>query len=280
MTKTAPKLYQQTLTAATTLTKQDWLELWRRRELLFVLVRRDLQVRYKNTALGILWVILQPLLASLIFTFIFSQVLRFGTDQPNYLVSTFLGFALWQFFSTSLTQAAGSVYEQIAIVKKIYFPRVYLPLTIIIRAFFDFCISFLLLLVLMLTQGVSFTAASLFFFLTTALVLAVFTSGLSFIFASLNARFRDFRHLTPFIVQIWFYATPVFYPASLLQNTPLAFLNYLNPLALILDAIRQAIFSHSYAWGTLAIFFLLSLLLFLLGFYIFKKMETLVVDWT
>lgn len=272
--------YQQHLTSSKNLTWSDWRELWLRRELLTVLVRRDLQVRYKNTTLGVLWVILQPLLSTVIFTLIFARLLKFGNNQDNYLVSTFIGFIFWQFFSGSLSQAATTIYEQISMVKKIYFPRLYLPLTVVLRAFFDFGVSALLLIVVIFFTHSQFQLLGIFAFILVALIFLIFTSGLSFIFAALNARYRDFRHLTPFILQLWFYATPVFYPANLLAATPLAWLNQLNPIAQGLQLVRNAIFQNVISWSNLSVLFVASIFCWGFGFWIFKKMETTIVDWT
>ena len=272
--------YQQHLTSSKNLTWGDWRELWLRRELLAVLVRRDLQVRYKNTTLGVLWVILQPLLSTVIFTLIFARLLKFGNNQDNYLVSTFTGFIFWQFFSGSLSQAATTIYEQISMVKKIYFPRLYLPLTVVLRAFFDFGVSALLLIAVIFFTHSQFQLLGLLAFILVALVFLIFTSGLSFIFAAFNARYRDFRHLTPFILQLWFYATPIFYPANLLTSTPLAWLNQLNPIAQGLQLVRNAIFQNVISWSNLCVLFIVSIFCWGFGFWIFKKMETTIVDWT
>lgn len=272
--------YQQHLTSSKNLTWSDWRELWLRRELLTVLVRRDLQVRYKNTTLGVLWVILQPLLSTVIFTLIFARLLKFGNNQDNYLVSTFIGFIFWQFFSGSLSQAATTIYEQISMVKKIYFPRLYLPLTVVLRAFFDFGVSALLLVAAIFFTHSQFQLLGMLAFILVALVFLIFTSGLSFIFAAFNARYRDFRHLTPFILQLWFYATPVFYPANLLAATPLAWLNQLNPIAQGLQLVRNAIFQNVISWSNLSVLFVASIFCWGFGFWIFKKMETTIVDWT
>ncbi len=273
--------YQQIINSANHLDWYDWQELWRRRELLAVLVKRDLKVRYKNTTLGVVWVVLQPLLSTIIFTFVFARLLQTGAaNQNNYLISTFIGFTFWQFFSGSLNQAASSIYEQIGIVKKIYFPRLYLPLTVVLRSFFDFCIGSIFLALLMLVTHTPFTGLGFFTFWLVAFTLVIFTSGCSFIFSALNARFRDFRHLTTFILQIWLYATPVFYPASFLENTPLAFLNFCNPLAQFLQLVRQAVFENTFSLPTFALLFFSSLLIWYFGFWLFKKMETIIVDWT
>lgn len=271
--------YHKIIQAENGIASNDWRELWQRRELLRVLVRRDLQVRYKNTALGVLWVILQPLLATLIFTLVFAKVLRFGGSGDNYLISTMIGFVFWQFFSGSLQAATASIYEQIALVKKIYFPRLYLPLTIILRGLFDFSISAILLLLMIIFNKISLSVIGLTAFILVTLAMTIFTSGLSFIFASLNARYRDFRHLAPFVVQLWLYATPVFYPPEILTGK-LAALLQINPVAVFLNLVRQAVFTQNFAWPVYLIWLLISIVVWWIGFLVFKKMETEIVDWT
>ncbi len=271
--------YKQVIKADTGINVADWQELWKKRELLWVLVRRDLRVRYKNTFLGIFWIILPPLLNTLIFVLVFSSGLKLGNLGENYLVSTLIGFIFWQFFSGSLASAAGSVHEQIALVKKIYFPRLYLPLTIIFRSLFDFLLATFFLLIIVVSQQIPLTFLSLAVFFLVLFTLTIFTSGLSFIFASLHALYRDFRHLIPFILQVWLYITPVFYPASFLQGK-FSWLLKINPLANFLQLVRQAVFTQNFSWSNYLFWFFLSLGVWIFGFFIFKKMETEIVDWT
>jgi lipopolysaccharide transport system permease protein len=254
-------------------------EVWRGRQLLATLVIRDLQVRYKNTFLGVTWVVLQPVLATVIFTLIFANIFKFATSGDNYLVYTFIGFIFWQFFSNSVLQASTSIYEQINIVRKIYFPRFFLPLTIVIRGLFDFTIVALILLLVMFYYHLNITLISILGFLMAVLVVMIFTSGVSFIFSILNARYRDFRHLISFVVQIWFYITPVFYDISLLQGK-LSFLITANPMTQLLIFVREVIFYHTIAWPRFLILLGVSLGILILGMGIFKNLETEMVDCT
>jgi lipopolysaccharide transport system permease protein len=257
----------------------DLPELWERRALLLTLVGRDLQVRYRNTVLGVAWAILQPALATLIFTLIFTTVFNFRSDEgENYLVYTLLGFIFWQFFSGGVTQAAGSVYEQIAMVKKIYFPRLFLPLTVIVRSLFDMLVASVFLLGAMLYTKTPITGVAVLGFGLTSLILFIFASGVSFLFSSLNARYRDLRHLIPFVLQIWFYATPVFYAASLLEGN-LIWLLRLNPVAQALLVSRQAVFAGVIDPLQVGGLLLVALLVLIFGIGVFKSLETEMVDW-
>jgi lipopolysaccharide transport system permease protein len=255
----------------------DLTEFWHRRYLLWVLVKRDLQVRYKNTILGVAWVILQPLLATLIFTLLFTRIFHFDQSQDNYLVYTLSGFILWQFFSASVATAASSVYEQISIIKKVYFPRLFLPLTVVLRCLFDLFINTVFLGIILWWQNMAWSWSGAVGYVLGVGVLAVLATGLSFLFSSLNAIYRDFRHLIPFIIQIWFYCTPVFYATSLLSDK-LSWLIWLNPVTQILLLVRQAIFSHSIGWGKLGILYLISFAILIYGMGTFKKMESQVID--
>lgn len=255
----------------------NWAELWHNRHLLLTLIKRDLQVRYKNTTLGILWVVLQPLLSAGIFTVIFANILNFGNGDHNYLVYTLIGFVFWQFFSGSVVTSSTSVYEQIAMVKKIYFPRLYLPLTIIGRGSFDWLIATALLVLTMIFTGAKLTLVGLIGYLLTMIILIIFTTGISFFVAALNARYRDFRHLIPFVIQLWFYATPVFYPTSLLSGK-LTGLLLINPVAQLLSCARGAIFDGQLLWSNFGWLTLISIAVLLVSMGSFKKLETSIVD--
>jgi lipopolysaccharide transport system permease protein len=254
-------------------------EMWRQRQLLATLVARDLQVRYKNTVLGIVWVVLQPVLATAIFTLIFANIFKLVAGGDNYLVYTFLGFIFWQFFSNSVTQASTSIYEQINIVRKIYFPRLFLPLTVVVRGIFDFFVVALILIGLMFYYQLAITPISVLGVGLTILLLTIFTSGISFIFSILNARYRDFRHLIPFVIQIWFYATPVFYDTSLLQGK-LSLLITINPITQLLIFVREAIFYQTISLPRFFILLIISLVILILSVGIFKSLETEMVDCT
>ncbi len=269
--------YYQKITAKQTGLLTTLSELWHKKQLLGVLIARDVKVRYKNTVLGVAWIILQPLLSTLVFTMIFAQGLKFAQNQDHYLAYTVVGFVFWQFVSGSLTAAASCVYEQSAMIKKIYFPRLYLPLTVVGRNLVDLFFTSILTWLILFFSGIKLTFTGFLGYLLAIIILANLISGLSWIFSSLNARYRDFRHLFPFILQVWFYATPIFYPSSFLSGR-LSWLQY-NPLTLILTLARQAIFQQYLDFKLFGLLLLLSLIVLWLGLKVFKKIEQQLIDW-
>lgn len=252
-------------------------QMWQWRALLKALVARDLQVRYKNTALGIAWAIIQPLLATIIFTLIFTRIFFLNGGNDNYLVYTLTGFILWQFLQNSLSAASISVYEQIGMVRKIYFPRLFLPLAVILRCLVDLSITSIVLVVVIIWQKINLTPVLIIGYLLTVIALAIFTMGIGFLFACLNARYRDFRLLIPFVLQIWFYATPVFYDSQLLSNH-LHWLLWVNPPAQFLTFARDAILGQSLNWQFFYPGLLASVIILILTTGIFHQLETEMVD--
>lgn len=250
---------------------------WEWRQLLWALVTRDLQVRYKNTFLGVAWVIIQPLLSTLIFTLIFTKLMKFANSNNNYLIYTLIGFIFWQFCYNSLSAASISVYEQIGMVRKIYFPRIFLPLTVVLRCLVDLFVTLIVLLAAIYWQHLHLTPTAVLGFALAVFTLTIFIASMSFLFAAFNARWRDFRLLLPFILQIWFYATPVFYQSELLADN-LAWLIYANPLTHFLIFARTAILEGELLWEWWWPSLLISSLLLIINTGIFKRLETQIVD--
>jgi lipopolysaccharide transport system permease protein len=252
----------------------DLGELWSYHELLWTLIVRDLKVRYKQTWLGIGWAILQPLLAAGIFTIFFSGILgnKLADDGVNYGAFVLCGFVFWNFFANALTTASGSVVEQVGLIKKIYFPRLFLPLTVIGRCLFDFAISFLCLIIVLLITHTTFYITGLLFSLLCLLILTILVTGLSSFFGALNVRYRDVKHVLPFLVQIGLYLSPVFYSGNILP-TNLQWLMDLNPLAVIFNLIRGGLFTQTFDWCLLLNIALVSILICYLGLVFFKHTE-------
>lgn len=251
--------------------------MWQWRALLKALVARDLQVRYKNTVLGIAWAIVQPLLATIIFTLIFTRLFFLDGGSDNYLVYTLIGFILWQFLQNSLSAASISVYEQIGMVRKIYFPRLFLPLAVILRCLVDLAITSIVLIIVIIWQKLHITPILIAGYLLTVIALTIFTTGIGFLFACLNARYRDFRLLIPFVLQIWFYATPVFYDNKLLGNH-LHWLLWINPPAQFLTFARSAILKQTFAWQFFCPGLIASVIILIFTTGIFHQLETEMVD--
>jgi len=216
---------------------------WHYRELLYFLVWRDIKIRYKQTALGVAWVILQPVASMLIFTIIFGLLLKVPSEGVPYTVFAFSGLLPWYYFSGSLTRASTSLVTSSNLITKVYFPRLTIPLSAILSNLFDFGISFLLLIGLMLIYRLPITASILF--LPFFLLLAIITSlGFGLWFSALNVRYRDVNYIMPFIVQMWMYLTPVIYSSTLIPEQ-FRFLLALNPMTVVVEGFRWSLFGYA-----------------------------------
>jgi len=212
---------------------------WEYRELLFFLVWRDVKVRYKQTALGVLWVILQPLVSMAIFTVLFGVLLKVPSGDAPYPVFAFAGLLPWNYFSQSLTRASTSLVQSSHLITKIYFPRLVIPLSGVFSSLVDFAISFVVLFVLMLLYGVTPTARMLL--LPVLLLLALVTAlGFGLWLSALNVKYRDVGYLVPFLIQIWMYLTPVVYGSALIPER-YRFLLSLNPMTGVVEGFRWAL---------------------------------------
>lgn len=223
---------------------QGWLNLklkavWRYRELLAFLVWRDVKVRYKQTALGVAWVVVQPLISMLVYSGIFGALLNVPTGGIPYPLFVLSGLLPWQYFSGSLTKASNSLVDNSNLITKIYFPRLVIPLSAVFSGLVDFVISASLLGVLMVVYRTGPRAG--LFYLPGFLLLAMATAlGFGLWLAALNVRYRDIKHLMPFIIQIWMYLTPVVYGAGLIPER-YRWLLSLNPMTGVVDGFRWAL---------------------------------------
>lgn len=217
----------------------DLLELWERRELLYFLVWRDLKVRYKQTVLGAMWAVLQPLLAAILFTVIFGLFARVPSDGVPYPLFAYVGLLPWQLFAFALTESTNSVVTHQQLLRKVYFPRLYLPLTPVIGALADFGFASLVLVGMLAAYRVRPWPGLLL--VPGLIVLAMLVAfAASLWLSALNVKYRDVRYVVPFLVQVWFFATPVIYPSSLIP-AHLRSLWALNPMATLVDGFRWAV---------------------------------------
>jgi lipopolysaccharide transport system permease protein len=214
-------------------------EAWDHRELLYFLTWRDIKVRYKQTALGAAWAVLQPTLTMVLFATIFGRLARVPSDNIPYPVFAFCGLLPWQLFAYALTSSANSLVSNEQLVTKAYFPRLILPISSVLAGLVDFAIAFCVLLLLMAFYGIMPTGAVVFlpFFVALAIVTAI-TVGLGL--SALNVRFRDVRHALPFLTQIWLFATPIAYPSSLVPER-FRVLFGLNPMVGVVEGFRWAL---------------------------------------
>jgi lipopolysaccharide transport system permease protein len=212
---------------------------WHYRELLYFLIWRDIKVRYKQTALGVAWVVLQPVISMLVFSGLFGVLLNTPSNGVPYPVFVYTGLLPWTYFSGSLARSSVSLVDSRNLITKVYFPRLIVPLTGVLAGLIDFAVGFVVLIVLMLLYGMAPTAAVIF--LPLFLLLAILTAlGFGLWLSALNVRYRDIGYLIPFLVQIWLYLTPVIYSVSLVPER-FQFLLGLNPMTSVIMGFRWAL---------------------------------------
>lgn len=220
-------------------------ELWRYRELLVFLVWRDLKVRYKQTALGAAWIILQPVVSMLVFSFLFGGLLNVPSGDVPYPVFALAALVPWNYFAASLNKSSTSLVTSANLITKVYFPRLIIPIASVLSGLVDFLISFVVLVILMIVYRMPFTPSLAL--LPALLLLALLTAlGFSLWLSTLNVRFRDVNYLVPYIVQVWMYLTPVIYATTLIPER-LRFLLGLNPMTGVVEGFRWALLGRQLA---------------------------------
>src|SRR5256884_332086 len=252
-------------------------ELWAYRELLYFFVWRDVKIRYKQTAIGVLWVVLQPLLTMLVFTLFFGRLAKLPSEGLPYPVFYFAALVPWMYFNYALQQATNVVVDNQRLITKVYFPRLILPISAALSGLVDFAIGFVVLAIFTVGYGIRPTLAVLS--LPGLLALAFFTAlGVGLWLSALNALYRDVRYVIPFLVQFWMFASPVAYPSSLVPAR-WRWLYGLNPMAGVIDGFRWAITGRGNAPGLLLLASAFAVMLVLLGgVFFFNRMETTIAD--
>ena len=256
----------------------DLAELWSYRELLYFLVWRDLKVRYKQTVLGAAWAVLQPLAAMIIFSIFFGRLAKLPSDGVPYPLFAYCGLLPWQMFANAVSESGNSLVNQQALLKKVYFPRVVLPIAPVLAGAVDFAIGFVLLLVMMAWYGVvpSVSALLLVPVLLLFTMMTAIAAGLWI--SALNVRYRDVRYTLPFMVQFWMFATPIAYPSSLVPERWRALMG-LNPMAGVVEGFRWALLGIRGAdFRLMAVSFAVVLLVLVAGFTHFRRMERSFAD--
>jgi len=246
------------------------------REVLGFLVWRDIKIRYWQTLFGGLWAILQPLVAMLIFSFIFNRMAHVQSDGPPYKLFAYAGVAPWTFFSTSVSQSSNSLLTNQQLVSKVYFPRIFIPIGAVGALLVDLVFSLGLCGVLLLIYHWPLTAAIVWLpvFILGAFLAA---SGTGLILSALNVSFRDIKYAVPFLVQMGLFITPVIYPPAYIPKR-FHFLLELNPMAGVVIGFRHALLGTPGSWELMGISLGVSLLLFIAGLLIFRRMENRFAD--
>jgi len=251
-------------------------ELWRFRELLYFLTLRDIKVRYKQTLLGIAWVLIQPFLTMLIFSLVFSRFVKVNTGTMPYPLFALSGLMLWLFFANAVTNSTASLVLNAQLITKVYFPRMFIPAATVGTGLVDSGISLLLLIAVAIYYGTAWTLSALLLPLFI-LLMALFALGVGLIFASLTVKYRDLRHALPFLIQLWMFASPVVYPASVVP-AKWHWLLVINPIAAILEGFRAALTGAAIDWQNTLIAFAIILFVLIVSLYIFRRAEDGFVD--
>jgi lipopolysaccharide transport system permease protein len=252
-------------------------ELWAYRELLYFLTWRDIKVRYKQTALGAAWAIIQPFFTMVVFSLFFGRLARMPSDGIPYPIFSYAGLVPWTFFANALGGSTNSLVGSSNLIKKVYFPRLAIPLATVLSEALDFAIAFVVLLAMMLYYGVSPTANVAW--LPLFLLLAVTTSlGVGLWLSALNVQFRDVRYVVPFITQFWMFATPIAYPSTLL-DPQWRTIYALNPMVGVVEGFRWALLGTNTAPGPMvAVSAVAALAILVSGAFYFRRMERQFAD--
>lgn len=247
-------------------------ELWDYRELLYFFAWRDIKVRYRQTVMGALWAIIQPVITMVIFSLVFGRLANIPSDGVPYPVFSYAALVPWTFFVNAITQASNSLVVSANMIKKIYFPRLSLPIATVLAGMVDFVLAFIVLLVIMLYYGLVPTINVVW--LPLFMLLALVTSlGVSLWLSAMNVQFRDVRYTVPVITQAWLFVTPIAYPSSLLAE-PWRTLYGLNPMAGVVEGFRWALLGTNTPPGPMTmVSTLVALLLFVSGAFYFRRME-------
>ncbi len=254
----------------------DWRELWAYRQLLWVLTARDVKVRYKQTVLGAAWAVLRPLTTMLIFSVVFGRLAKMPSDGIPYPIFVYAALLPWTFFAAAITSSGQSLVGSSHLVSKVYFPRLIIPLSSIGAGLVDLLVSSVILVLMMSWYQVGLS----WNLLAAPLLIAgvVFTAlGIGTLLSALTVAYRDFTHVTPFMVQIWMYVTPVIFPISLVPER-WQWLLYLNPMTGIVEGFRSVFLGRPFDLVGLGMSFAVSVLLFVIGVAYFERVERRFAD--
>jgi lipopolysaccharide transport system permease protein len=259
--------------------KNYWNDLWKFRELFYILSWRDIKVRYKQTVIGALWSIVRPLLTMIIFTVVFSRIAKMPSNiSAPYAIMVYAGMLPWTFFATSLTEASNSLISNSNLITKVYFPRLIVPTASVITSLVDFLISFCLMLLLYVWYG--YTPGWQILLMPLLLIYAFLTSiGIGLFITALNVKYRDFRYIVPFIVQFGLYLSPVGFNSSVVPEK-YRLLYALNPMVGVIDSFRWALLNgeQEIHVDSMILSFSVTVLFLWLGIRKFRKMEKSFAD--
>lgn len=256
-----------------------WRDIWRYRELFYVLSWRDITVKYKQTVIGITWALIRPVLTMIVFTVIFGKVAKLPTEgNAPYAIMVYAALLPWQFFASSLSESSNSLISNANLITKVYFPRLIIPASTVVTNLVDFFISFVILMVLM--GYYQYPPTMRFLLLPVFLLIAFLTSfGVGLFLTSLNVKYRDFRYIVPFIVQLGLYVSPVGYTSSIIPEK-YRLLYSLNPMVGVIDGFRWALLGGEAIiyWPGFLLSLSITVFFLMIGILFFRKMEKSFAD--
>ena len=252
-------------------------ELWAYRGLFWFLVWRDVKVRYAQTVLGAAWAILQPVLTMLVFTVIFGRFARIPSGGVPYAVFSLAALVPWTYFSTALTSASNSLVSSAGLITKVYFPRLVIPFAAVLAGLLDLAIGLVVLLIVMLAHGIAPSAAGLAFLPVLVLSMLLSVGGVGCWLAALNLQYRDVRFVVPFVVQVWMFASPVIYPASLVPPEYRT-LYAINPMVGAIEGFRATLLGRPVDWSAVAVSLAVGVMFFATGALYFRRTERVFAD--
>lgn len=254
-------------------------ELWEYRELFYFFTVRDIKVKYKQTVLGFLWAVLQPLAMALIFTFFLGKAISNYTKiELPYDIFALSGLVLWGIFSSGINNAGNSMVANANIIKKIYFPRLIIPISSVLVGLFDFLMAFIIFLIYSLFKSTHFSWHAIYLMPAAIVLTSVATFGIGTLLAALNVKYRDFRYIIPFFIQFMLFLTPVIYPSHIVENALLKFIMSFNPMLAPIELFRHGIGGADLNLQACLISTSSSAILFIVGLYYFKKTESYFAD--
>ena len=262
--------------------QKGWLpfnlkEVWKYRELLYFLIKRDIKVRYKQTILGGLWAIIQPFFTMVVFTLFFGKLAKVPSDGIPYPIFVYAGLLPWTYFANALSASGNSLVGSANLITKVYFPRIIIPASASLAGLLDFFIAMLVLAVLMIYYQF-LPGVGLLLFPVLAALTFLCAVGVGFWLSALNVQYRDIRYAIPFIIQIWMFVSPVIYPVSMVKEK-YQWLLALNPMGGVINAFRASLLGHQpINWFLLDISAAIILILFFSGMYYFKRIERTFAD--
>jgi lipopolysaccharide transport system permease protein len=253
-------------------------ELLRYYELFYYFTWRDIKVKYKQTVLGFLWAVLQPFIMMIVFSLFFSNIIKMENKDVPYPVFVYSGLLLWNVFSLGLSSAGNSMISNAGIIKKIYFPRLIIPLSAVLVALFDFLMAFLMYIIMLFYYGITPKAIVIIYLPLSLLITVITTFGIGCWLSALTVKYRDFRYVVPFLIQLLMFVSPIIYPVNLISNPILQKLLMFNPIAGAVSLFRFSFTAYPFDVNTILYSSVTAIAFFIYGLYFFRKTEYYFAD--